>query len=459
MVKVTVYIPTHNNSRYLNQAINSVLNQKFSDWELIVIDDGSTDNTRDILRAYENNHKIKIIYQENKGLTITNNIALRISNGEYIIRLDGDDYLDENTLLVLSNILDKHPEIGLVYPDWYNITEDGEIVDIERRNKVDETVLFDIPAHGACTMIRKSCLIELGGYNEQIHCQDGYDLWIRFIGKYKVYNVNCPLFYYRKHSKNMTGDKQKIIDTRRSIKRDFVEKRFKDKVLKVAGIIPVRGYSDYYADLALKDINGKKMIDYTIEASLQSNLLDKVILTTNDDNILEHCKKYEKIIQIKRPNELCKVNSDIKDTLVYVLDKLEKDNYIPDAVMTLYINCPLRRTKHIEKAIDTMMIFDLDKVISVCEDPSKHYQHHSQGLKPLFHSRKLRLEREYLYEENSAVYLTKTKFIKANNFTGTLGHIIMLKEESLNIHDEFDFWVAEKILKEKRLNDIEACHG
>lgn len=459
MIKITVYIPTHNNGKYLNQAINSVLNQKFRNWELIIIDDGSTDNTRDILAAYEDNHKIKIIFQENKGLTITNNIALRISNGKYIMRLDGDDYLDENALLVLSNTLDTHPEIGLVYPDWYNITEDGEIIDIERRNKIDETTLFDMPAHGACTMIRKSCLIELGGYNEQIYCQDGYDLWIKFIRKYKVYNVNCPLFYYRRHSKNMTGNKKMIIDTRGSIKRDFVEKRFNGKVLKVTGVIPVRGYSDYYADLAFKEINGKKMIDYTIEAALKSNLLDKVILTTNDDNILDYCKKYEKIIQVKRPNELCKINSDIKNTLVYVLDELEKEGYIPDAVMTLYTNCPLRKAKHIEEAIDTMMIFNLDKVISVCEDPPKHYQHHSQGLKPLFHSRKLRLERDYLYEENSAVYLTKTGFVRDDNFSGTLGHTIMLKEESINIHDEFDFWVAEKILRERQFNDIGAHHG
>lgn len=453
MPKITVYIPAHNNEKYLTKAIQSVLDQKFNDWELIVIDDGSRDNTREILRKFEHQAKIKIIYQENKGLTITNNIALRIANGEYIIRLDGDDFLDENALLVLSNVLDTHPEVGLVYPDWYNVDEDSEIIDIERRNKVNESILFDMPAHGACTMIRKRCLLELGGYNENISCQDGYDLWLRFIERYKIYNVNCPLFYYRRHEKNLTRDQKRIIQTRGSIKRNFVKNKFKDNVLKVAAVIPVRGYSEYYSDQALKELNNKKLIDYTLEEALKTNLLDRVILTTNDDSILDYCKKYKEITTIKRPDDLCKLNSNIMGTLNYVLDKLEKENYSPDAVMSLYVNSPLRKARHIEKAIDTMMIFNVDTVISVRENLSNHYQHHSKGLRPLFTKRKLRLERDALYEEDGSIYLTKTKFIRTNSHGEKIGHIIMLKEEGINIHDEFDFWLVEKILRERTDND------
>ena len=108
MIKVTVYITSYNYGKYLTQAVDSVLAQNFKDWELLIINDGSTDNTRDILAQYEGHKRIKIIHQENKGLNVSNNIALRVAQGNYIMRLDADDYLDENALLVLSNVLDAN---------------------------------------------------------------------------------------------------------------------------------------------------------------------------------------------------------------------------------------------------------------------------------------------------------------------------------------------------------------
>ena len=186
MAKITVYIPIHNYGRYLVQAIQSVLKQTMDGWELIVIDDGSTDNTQEILAGYKNHPKIKIIEQENKGLNVTNNIALRLANGKYIIRLDADDYFDENILLLLSNILDTKPEVGLVYPDYYHVDESGDLIEIVRRKKIgEEAELLDMPAHGAGTMIRKECLLDLKGYEEKFSCQDGYELWLKFLRKYK----------------------------------------------------------------------------------------------------------------------------------------------------------------------------------------------------------------------------------------------------------------------------------
>ena len=124
MPKITVYITAYNYGKYIAKAIQSVFKQTLDDWELIIINDGSTDNTAEVLAQYKKHPKIRIVEQENKGLNVANNIALRLSNGKYIIRLDADDYFDENILLVLSNVLDTKPEIGLVYPDYYHINED-----------------------------------------------------------------------------------------------------------------------------------------------------------------------------------------------------------------------------------------------------------------------------------------------------------------------------------------------
>ena len=84
------------------------------------------------------------------------------------MRLDADDYLDSNALLVMSNLLEKNEDLGLVFPDYYMVDIKGDILSVEKRHDFDEEVtLLDQPAHGACTMIRKKNLQSLGGYDEQ----------------------------------------------------------------------------------------------------------------------------------------------------------------------------------------------------------------------------------------------------------------------------------------------------
>ena len=132
-------------------------------------------------------------------MAVTNNVAIRLARGGYIMRLDADDFLDENCLGLLSNVLDTKPEVGLVYPDYYHVDEDGEVIELVRRKKIGEEVeLLDLPAHGACTMIRRDVLLRLGSYSEKFSCQDGYDIWLKMVHSCHPYNVNLPLFYSKR---------------------------------------------------------------------------------------------------------------------------------------------------------------------------------------------------------------------------------------------------------------------
>jgi len=98
------------------------------------------------------------------GLPRVANMALKHAKGSYIIRLDADDVLDENILLVLSNYLDRYPDIAFVFPDYFLVDEQGGVIRYEGRQSVyTKNHLLDIPANGACTMIRKSVLNQLGG--------------------------------------------------------------------------------------------------------------------------------------------------------------------------------------------------------------------------------------------------------------------------------------------------------
>jgi len=446
--KVTVYITNHNYARFVQQAIDSVIGQKFSDWELIIIDDGSTDGSQEVLRAYETAPNVQLVLQENKGLTVSSNIALRLSRGEYIMRLDADDYLDENALLVLSNVLDTHPEVGLVYPDFYAIDERGEIVGMKRRNKVGrEITLPDVPAHAACTMIRRKCLQELGGYSEEITCHDGYELWLRFIEKFGVYNVNVPLFYYRQHGSSLSADKEKILESRRLIKRRFVDERRGNGRISVVGIIPVRGREHGEAGYALREIAGRPLIDYTIEAALASAVCRAVVVVSEDDATLEHVHGRPGVVAMKRPPNLARANSPIAPTVRFVMEALTTDF---DAFMLLYVNSPLRTSSHVRNALDTMVIFDVDSVISVYEDLSNHYLHVGEGLQPLFPRRMLRLEREALWVENGAVYLSRRQNLRDDDYLGQrIGHIVMLRSESFQIDSEEDFFLVERMLLDR----------
>lgn len=447
--KVTVYILAYNYGKYIDKAIQSVLSQTMEDWELIVINDGSTDNTANVLENYKDHPKIRIRDQENKGLNVSSNIALRLANGKYIMRLDGDDYLDENALMVLANILDVKPEVGLVYPDYYHINEEGEVIELVRRKKIGQEVeLLDLPAHGACTMFRKDLLTQIGGYLEEFSCQDGYEIWLRFVQKYEPYNVNVPLFYYRRHSESLTQEQGKILETRRKIKRRFVEHNLANATPKVLGIVPAVGRSIYKQSDPFIDIAGKPLIWYTLNELQYCKSLDRIVLSSEDDDVLNYASQFPYVVPMKRLPEFAKSTVKMQDLIWHVLDHLKQSSdYEPDAVCTLYINTPLRRAHHIDKAVDTMAIFDVDSVVSVQEELAHCYHHRRFGLEPINAARDMKVERKSIYKENSAIYLIKLDVIRQGRFIGKkVGHIIMLPEESVKINNEFELWLARNII-------------
>lgn len=446
--KITVYITSYNYEKYIEKAIQSVLHQTLQDFELLIFDDGSTDNSREIIKKYENHPKIKVIYQENQGMPKTCNKALGMAQGDYIIRLDADDYFDENILLVLSHILDTKPDVGLVYPDYFEIDENNHLTNFVRRKKLGkESKHMDLPAHGACTMIRKKCLDEIGGYSEDIKCQDGYDLWIKFIQKFEPYNVNVPLFYYRKHSQSSTTHSKKILETRKVIKNKFVEKNNIQK--KTCLIIPIRRNSRIYEDLPLKKINNKHLMDYVIDEAVKTGV-DKVIVTTEDQEIAEIIKN-KGLDVIVRPKELSGIGTPIEPTVNFVLENLEKNKgFIPDIVGVLFFTSPLIKSKHLQEAINTLIIYNADSVVSVTENSRLHYNHDQFGLRPLFQKRAIKDEREFLYEESGAFIFSKRNVVSKDKFVGQkISHVILTENESIDIENKFTYWLVEQILKNK----------
>jgi len=447
--KVTVYITNHNYGSYIEQAIQSVLDQSMQDFELIIIDDGSTDKSLKIIARYETLDNVFIILQENKGLNVSNNIALKQARGKYIMRLDADDFLDKHALELMVSVLEKKPELAIVFPDYYLVDNEGEIITQVRRHNFNKDVtLKDQPAHGACTMIRRKVLLKIGGYDETFNRQDGYDLWLNIINDYSIENVNLPLFYYRQHGKNLTKDEAQLLETRSNIIAKHAKKK-SDKNLSVLAIIPVRGSVIDPRSSPLKPLGQKALIDWTIDAALNSSNLKDVLLTTPDKGVLDHVKKKygQKVLCRKRSIELARINHKLNKTLVDALNFYCDTHSRPDAIMILNIEEPFRTSMYIDKAINVMCLYNVESVIGVRMEDDIIYMHDGSGLKPRIANNGLRLERDDLYKKSGGITLvTEQYFLNEKKIVGgRIGHIQLDQTAAFSVQSELDWTIANVI--------------
>lgn len=454
---VTVYITNFNYGRYIRQAVESVLRQTFTDFELIIIDDGSTDGSQDIIRGYEGLEHVRIVLQQNKGLNVTSNLAVKLAVGKYVVRLDADDYLDENALLVLTNVLESDPELALVFPDYYYVDANSKITGQERRlNFQTEVTLLDQPAHGACTMIRRDCLIEVNAYSNSYPCQDGYDLWLKIVSRYRVRNVNLPLFYYRRHGKNLTENQELILRTRSEILDAHAERERKPK-LSAVGVIPVLGPGVDAHCLSLTPLDGKPLLHWTIEAALQAESLGEVIVSSPDPSLLDNVQSAfgSRVTPHQRGPEQALENVPYDAAVLEALTH-RRMSAMPDAVALMTIEAPLREGFYVDKAVNVMRIFEVDVVLGVVPETDLLFQHDGSGLRSVGANAvngKMRFERDYVYRQCGGMSLIRREFYErnvSNVLSGRIGHIVLSRHAATLVRTRTDLFVAGALLENGR---------
>lgn len=454
---ITVYITNYNYGRFIKTAVESVLNQTFQDFEIIIIDDGSTDNSKEIIERYRSSERIRIIYQQNLGLNKTNNVAVREAKGNYIMRLDADDFLNPAALGIMSSMLEAEPVLGLVYPDYFYADENGHIIGEEYRQNVQrEVTLFDLPAHGACTMIRLAFLKKLGGYYELFTCQDGYDLWIKFVTHHKIANINKPLFYYRKHSSNLTLNETHILNTRRRIKDTFIDD-FHLKRPKTIAIIPARNYLINNESWLLTKINGSTVLENIINQAQLAKNVTHTVFTTSDKRIINYARatfaNSPHVIAVERPKEFERFGVSLYSTYNLILQKLKEkqlDDF--DAMVSLAVEFPFINHEIIDEAINTLTIFNADSVIAVKPDNSTYYQHNGHGMQPILDQDNFtKYERNALFKRYSAVVATtKQSFLRNSSFvSGKISHIVLDQKSSFEINTNFHWELFNLLLANK----------
>jgi glycosyltransferase involved in cell wall biosynthesis len=204
----------YNGEKYIADAINSILTQTYKNWELIVIDDGSTDQTSEIVESF-NNKKIKIITNEvNMGSSCSRNIAIAQAEGKYIAILDADDIALPKRLEIQRNYIEKNPNIGLIGCQSENIDDNGDVipeqyVDLALPFPVESIYIkwkllwTNVIGHSTA-MFKKSIFNNVNGYNESIPFSADLDLWTSMVQITDVFQIPQVLVQIRHHQSMMT---------------------------------------------------------------------------------------------------------------------------------------------------------------------------------------------------------------------------------------------------------------
>ncbi|HWY38942.1 MAG TPA: glycosyltransferase family A protein [Bacteroidia bacterium] len=199
---VSVIITTYNYENYIERAVRSALDQSLSkkEYEIIVVNDASTDNTKKILENYKDDVRV-INLEKNGGLSAARNAGVKKAKGQFIFFLDADDYIHRDTLLIQKTFLSENNTLDAVSVDYYTVNERG--AHIEHINSEKKPIACGI-------MFRKDLFYSVGLYDESFRAREEEDLRIRFLKKFKIYNIILPLYRYRMHNNNLTKNSREM---------------------------------------------------------------------------------------------------------------------------------------------------------------------------------------------------------------------------------------------------------
>ena len=209
--RVTVLLPSYNAERYLGQSVESILHQTFTDFEFLIIDDGSTDGAVEILRRYaKQDPRIRLILRENRGLVATLNEGLEKARAPLLARMDNDDEAVPDRLEKQVAFLDVHPEVMCVASAFTFMDESWRLLTTLYPPEHDED-LQKLCLAGHCpicdpaSMFRREAALAAGGFNPELELAQDLDMWLRLGEMGKLACIQEPLLRYRLHTGSLSG--------------------------------------------------------------------------------------------------------------------------------------------------------------------------------------------------------------------------------------------------------------
>lgn len=205
MYPVSVLMSVYNCESYLQEAVDSILNQSFGDFEFIIVDDGSTDRTKEILGSYKDPRIVRLVHEHNKGLIPALNYGLSAAQGKLIARQDADDVSLANRLEKQVKLFEANPSLVLCGSSYYDIDEQGNITDFHKYPENDTAIRWHMMFHTGFThtsvMFRGDVLRKHNLYYraEAVHAED-FELWSQMLAYGQGMNTGFPLVKHRRHS-------------------------------------------------------------------------------------------------------------------------------------------------------------------------------------------------------------------------------------------------------------------
>jgi glycosyltransferase involved in cell wall biosynthesis len=217
MPNVTVVIPAYNHADYLREAIDSVLAQTYRDFEILVVDDGSTDHTPDVVP--QNHLHIRYLRQENRGLSAARNSGIAAAKGRIISILDADDRFEPAFLETLVRFLEETPGADAVYCGYRYVDQENSELPYSSARTVPPSRLFQTLIYGnfmvpACMVAYKTCYDKAGPFDASLTASEDWDMWLRFAKLFTVYGIPEKLVRYRIVTGSMSSDPERMLRNR-----------------------------------------------------------------------------------------------------------------------------------------------------------------------------------------------------------------------------------------------------
>lgn len=395
---ISIYIVNHNYGKYLKNAIHSALNQDYENLEIIIFDNGSTDNSRQILDQYTKS--CKVVYNSKQKLIPTINQAIKLCSGKYILRLDADDFLKPKAVTVLHKNIIKHKNTALVFSSYDVVDNKGDKLYTRIRNFDNyKNKIYHNPAHGACSLMNLDVLKSLGGYDESFSAQDGYFIWLKLVFNYRVIGVKDVLFSYRRHNSNLTNNYCKILKSRTEIQEKFIKENL------------IIDWSEIFVIL----INTKKS---------SFNILEKINEVLDFGILLKNIYVFEDVTNSKKNNVNYIYKNDFRFNEKSIKEITNRHDFNHLVFFNLdYFKAPLFLIKHL---IYNNVIYGTNKSTIVTPLNNSVFILNDKGKEEVQLESKIRRE-DYDYYLNSGIGMGFSKL----NFNSTMSYIEVSEKMTL----------------------------
>lgn len=249
--KVTIVLPTYNGSVFINDAIKSCIDQTFHSWELIIVDDASTDNTAEIAARYAGRDSRIRVYRhaENGKLPKALNTGFEHAHGTYLTWTSDDNLYKPEAIALLVQYLEDHPEVDIVYSDYTVIDESSRSVSEVVVSDPETLALYNCV--GPCFLYRREVQSKLRHYSEDLFLAEDFDFWTRAMRHFTLSPFHRNLYIYRNHASSLTASRQKAVieATARVLFRNYAADNMIPSELQAQGWLHLVGKSIVCGDL------------------------------------------------------------------------------------------------------------------------------------------------------------------------------------------------------------------